>query len=199
MTDAVVSAGTKTEVRLAFGRDIEPGIFEDGRIGTGRLAEQVNRRALFDIQSLIVEILQRFAGHPCHGRAHAHDFFDSSPCQLRIFTQQFPLVRVLDEHVHGQGDLVTRGVDAAENGENDHVVQFLIAQRGFVFFVGFNQHAEKVIAQAVLLQGFNRHGGITEQFVGRGVDLCFVLLERHAQRQAHVHRQLSQPSPLTAR
>ena len=116
------------------------------RIGPRGFGEQVNGGTPFDLEVVVGEILHRLAGDPGCRRPHAHHFLDRAPRELRPVDEESPLVRILDEHAHRQTKLVARGVDAAEHRENDHVVEFLIAEPILVF-VGLQQQGDEVIAR----------------------------------------------------
>ena len=81
-----------------------------------------------DGSSLVLEVLQRLAGHPSHGRVDAHDLFDGLAAEVRPLREQAPLVRVLHEGLHGQPELVSRGVEATEDQQHQCVPQLLVAQ-----------------------------------------------------------------------
>ena len=98
----------------------------------------MNGGALLDLEVAIDEVFNRLAGDPCHRRADAHHFLDRVPREIRPVGEETPLIRMLHEHAHRQAKLVARRVDAAEHGQDDHVIELLIAKRVLVL-VGLQQ------------------------------------------------------------
>src|SRR5215472_10684677 len=121
---AVVDAAAETEVRrpVCCG-DVE--VAATGlRIGSGRLAEQVDRGAGGDVEPVEAEAGDCLPGHPRGRGADPHDLLDRGRAQVRALAEQPPLARVVDEGLHGQAELVAGGIEAAEDQQHQRVAQF---------------------------------------------------------------------------
>lgn len=69
-----------------------------------------------------------------HNRRAAHELLDRSRREFGMFGEQHPLVRVIGQHLHGGGQLVTCGVGARVEQDRDEIDQLVVADPVAVFF-----------------------------------------------------------------
>jgi hypothetical protein len=115
-----VDAPAEAEVRRPPGRgDVE---FAAARlVGARRFAEQVDRGPGPDVEAVEGEVGQGFPGDPGRGGPDPHDLLDRGGPELGALAEQPPLAGVLQEHLHGQAELVPGGVEPAEDQQHQCV------------------------------------------------------------------------------
>src|SRR5690242_7716004 len=114
--EAVMGSAAEAEVRLAFCGDVEPGR-EYSRVGARGFAVEVDRGAGGELDAFVLEVFQYLTGHPAHGGVDPHDLLDGLAAEGGVFGEQPPLIEVAHERLHREAELITGGVEPAEDQE----------------------------------------------------------------------------------
>ena len=165
-------------------RNVEARAVDGLRIGAARLREQVDRRALGHVDPVDIAVLRRLAGDPRGGRPHPHDLLNRIGGQLGALAQQRPLLRVADEEVHGEAELVAGRVDTALEQEDDRRPQLGVAEAVAVL-VGIDQGLQEVILRRCTALR-DQPVGVDAHLLEAPLDLVQALLRGDREREAHL-------------
>ena len=155
-----MDAAAEAEVRRPPGRgDVE---VRAARLGSRRLAEQVDRGPGRDVEPVEGEVRQGFPGDPGRGGADPHDLFDRRRPQSGVLAEDPPLAGMVHEDLQGQAELVPGGVEAAEDQQDERVAQLGTGEPA-LGPLRLHQAGHDVIARVAPPRGDQRVGIVAER------------------------------------
>ncbi|CAB4691405.1 unannotated protein [freshwater metagenome] len=127
-------------VRRPLRGDVERRVGHRERVGAGAVREHLDDASPRDVEALEVHVLQGLAGHPGDGRVDPHDLLDGLGAELGALAEQSPLVRVREQGLQGEPDLVARRLHPGEGQEDQRHRQLALAQS-----LGLHKCADQVV------------------------------------------------------